>query len=207
MTCFSCALPTISRSSESSFVEEERRRNDLRYLYGLTDRVPSIDGEAEEIEAALMLASERMRTSSIRFTVSVTSVGELSGGVGNAAYCRVVFFARAFVGVLSTSISSSRPSSPTTETRSIASTLEVAIEAVSKDGAAVEQVEGAGEGRREVIRENELEGPSEGRPLATPEVSRQHSSEHISDATTHWKGSHSSSWKHCRFFPYYSYPP
>lgn len=52
----------------------------------------------------------------------------------------------------------------------MASTLEVATEAESKEGCVGVElwVDGAGEGSREVIlaRENELLGPSDGRPLA-----------------------------------------
>jgi len=46
------------------------------------------------------------------------------------------------------------------------STEEVAIDIESNDRVVVEQVEGVGEGAREAIRDNELEGPREGRPLA-----------------------------------------
>lgn len=46
------------------------------------------------------------------------------------------------------------------------STEEVAIDIESNDRVVVEQVEGVGEGAREAIRDKELEGPREGRPLA-----------------------------------------
>jgi hypothetical protein len=37
----------------------------------------------------------------------------------------------------------------------------------SKERVVFEQVEGVGEAAREAIRDNELDGPNEGRPLAT----------------------------------------
>jgi hypothetical protein len=64
------------------------------------------------------------------------------------------------------SIASSSSSSAATEMRSRGSTLDVAIEIESYERVVLEQVEGVGEAARDAIRDKELEGPREGRPLA-----------------------------------------
>ena len=144
-----------------------------------------------------ILASDCIRTSSIRLTASVISVGEDMGGVSKPLLYRVDFN-RGFVGVFSSSISSSSVSSPSpiTDTRSIASTLEVAIEAESKEGCVGVElwVEGAGEGSRDVIREKELVGPSDGRPLADYRQHERHCFVRYGEQRgTYWKESRFSS--------------
>jgi hypothetical protein len=139
----------------SSSPDEESRKNDLRYLYGLLDFVSSSDDK-----------EDWTLINSIRLVVSST-VGDDGGGV----YKPLLNCARVFglVGVWSRSSVSVSPS-PATEMTSRGSTLEVAIETESNERVVLEHVEGVGEVARDVMRDKEEVGPREGRPLAASQL-------------------------------------
>ena len=80
------------------------------------------------------------------------------------------------------------------------STEEVAIDIESNDRVVVEQVEGVGEGAREAIRDNELEGPRDGRPLAVLSALTL-----LKKGRTYWKEFRFLNWKHYRFCPSHQY--
>ena len=143
----------------SSSPDEESRRNDLRYLYGLLDFASSSDDN-----------DDWTLINSIRLVVSST-VGEEGGGV----YRPLLSCARVarLVGVWSISSVSVSPS-PATEMTSRWSTLEVAIETESKERVVLEHVEGVGDVARVAMRDKEEVCPREGRPLAASQFSSAH---------------------------------
>jgi len=158
----------------SSSPDEESRKNDLRYLYGLLDFVSSSDDR-----------EDWTLINSIRLVVSST-VGEEGGGV----YKPLLNCARVarLVGVWSISSVSVSPSpSPATEMTSRGSMLEVAIETESNERVVLEHVEGVGEVARDVMRDKEDVCPREGRPLADCQLQPNHP-----ENRTYWKESHSS---------------